>query len=100
VLCCAVLCCAVLCCVVLCVCLPGQKAFIARAHNDGVLLEFWSHGRMVKVIVVTQTPNLNLKPDPNPLNPPACRHVLTVSVHVYCILERSIHGMPKPATCL
>lgn len=49
---------------VLSVWLPGKKAFIARAHNDGVLLEFWSHGRMVKVSVVT--PNPNLKPDPNP----------------------------------
>lgn len=33
----------------------GQKAFIARAHNDGVLLEFWSHGRMVKELQVPKT---------------------------------------------
>lgn len=50
-------------CVCWCVCMPacvrllslctnnntGGKAFIARAHTDGVLLELWGQGRLIKV---------------------------------------------------
>jgi hypothetical protein len=36
-------------CTVCAVIAAGSKAFIAKAHNDGVLLEFWAQGRMVKV---------------------------------------------------
>lgn len=31
--------------------LAGQRLLIAKTHTDGVLLEFWAHNRLVKVMM-------------------------------------------------